>query len=279
MIRIINAIVIALSLGMLPSRTLAQDSLLNDIDGDTFVRFQGFGDSITFGVGDGTSPGQVVSDIPFTDGKMGYLKRISDALKIPVVNSGFPGEEIADGGARRAPRSILNGNADILALMEGSNDAVRRLPSDAYEKHLQRIVNVAVALGKQTILITLPPPCCERASLVPFVDAYNQVIQRIASQGNLRVADVRRAWITSCDRVQECNLYNLPEGLHPNTLGYDVLAQTVMATVLGIDIFAPTGAAELEQALGLPPGSVAVKPSQPPAAPTPPASPDPSAGS
>ena len=55
-------------------------------------------------------------------------------------------------------------------------------------------------------------------------------------------------------------MYNLPDGIHPNTRGYDAIAQTVLATLYGIDIFAAQGAADLEAALGLAAGTVIVRP-------------------
>ena len=108
--------------------------------------------------------------------------------------------------------------------------------------------------------MTLPEPCCEHGSLSPFTTSYSISILEIAAANSLRTVDLEQVWKTTCQNPGECELYNLPEGLHPNSLGYDVIAQSVSATLLGIDILAADGAAQLEAALGLEPGTVLVKP-------------------
>jgi hypothetical protein len=53
---------------------------------------------------------------------------------------------------------------------------------------------------------------------------------------------------------------NLPEGLHPNSSGYDVVGEAVVASLLNIDLFAPEGPATLETALSLVPGTIITVP-------------------
>jgi hypothetical protein len=85
-------------------------------------------------------------------------------------------------------------------------------------------------------------------------------VRQRAQLNGLQVTDLELTWDTTCKDPLRCELFNLPEGLHPNTTGYDVMAQAVTATLMGIDLFAPEGAAQLEAALGLQPGAVLVKP-------------------
>jgi hypothetical protein len=89
------------------------------------------------------------------------------------------------------------------------------------------------------------------------------------------LADIARAFASTCDNLNKCQLLNVPEGLHPNTLGYDVIAQTVLATLYGIDIFSQSGASELAGALGVETSVIKVKPEAAPVAPT--VAPEPSA--
>jgi hypothetical protein len=76
----------------------------------------------------------------------------------------------------------------------------------------------------------------------------------------VRLADVETLWRSTCPELTQCDLYNLPEGLHPNRKGYDALAQIFAAALLGIDLLSSGGPAELEVALGLDSGGVIVKP-------------------
>jgi hypothetical protein len=85
-------------------------------------------------------------------------------------------------------------------------------------------------------------------------------MRRLAAQNQIPYADLDLAWQTSCNNIAACDLYHLPEGLHPNSRGYDAMAQTVMAALLGIDIFSESGAQELAGALGLPVEAIVVKP-------------------
>lgn len=228
----------------------AQESLLADGNGDGVVSYLGFGDSITFGVG----------DTDFPEGG-GYVLRVGNLLGIPVSNKGIPGEELVAVGVYRFPEVIRASKADIVSLMEGTNDAIKRADAVVMRNSYQRVVNVARASGKTIVMMTLPPPDTDHASSAPFTNSYSSLVTDVAALNDIRVVDFRKAWGTTCQNPFECELYNQPEGLHPNGTGYDVMAQTLAATILGIDIFAPDGAANLESALGLPAGTVLVKPS------------------
>ncbi len=234
--------------------------VLEDTNGDSAIVLLGFGDSITYGVGDGTAPGAFVSDVPETNGTQGYLPRLSSLLGVPVLNGGVPGEQLSPSGTARFPSFAGNAGEDTILFLEGANDANQILDAGVYKRLVQKAINVAKVLGKNFVVFTLPTPCCEHASLAPFTNSYSQQIRDIARVNQLVMVDLERAWKTTCEGNDGCTLYNLPEGLHPNTKGYTVVAQTTAAAILGIDIFALDGAALLEQALGLAPGTVVVKP-------------------
>ena len=221
--------------------------ILEDKNQDGIISALAFGDSITFGIGDDSSNG-------------GYPSRLAALVGIPVANQGIPGEQITEEGVHRAPSVLLSSSADLLFLMEGANDANQQKSSGIYRSAVQRIINVAVALGKEPVLFTLPPPCCDRGAQAPFTNSYSSEIKQIAASNSLSIVDQQLAWTTTCEG-SECHLYNLPDGLHPNSTGYTVMAQVAAATLLGIDIFAEEGANELEEALALPEGTVIVKPS------------------
>jgi len=246
----------------IPGVLLAQDTMLEDMNGDDIISYIGFGDSITFGVGDGTVPGDFVVVSPATDGSAGYVPRLAQLTGLMVENSGVPGEELTRGGISRLPGVMLSSSADIVGFFEGANDAVFRVSLTRFRQSLQRAINVITALNKKPLLMTIPPPCCDRASLAFFTSAYNAVIRDLAFINDLVIADLERAWFSTCDDINFCNLFNVPEGLHPNSKGYDVIAQTVAASLFNVDIFSLDGAAELETVLGLEEGTIIVLPDE-----------------
>lgn len=236
----------------LPSCVQAQE-ILKDTNQDGEVRILAFGDSLTFGIGDG-GLGDGIS------GQGGYPARLETLLGVPVDNEGIPGEELAQTGYLRFPGALRSSSADIVLILEGDNDAFREVPSEQYGYYVQRVANVSRVLGKQAVLMTLTIPCCNHAQLVLPTNRYTAQIQRVALANDLPVVDLQRTWLTTCSNPNNCELYNLPEGLHPNANGYTAIAQTSAATLLGINLFSAEGASELEGSLGLPEGSVIVKP-------------------
>jgi len=241
---------LALNFLFWPALLMAQDLSLSDLNGDGAVSVLCIGDSLTRGIGDGASKG-------------GYPGRLSALLGVPFINSGIPGEELTEDGSRRIPNVLLSTNADSVLILEGANDAVRQIDTDTYRADLQKMVNVAYALDRSAVLMTLPEPTGEHESIAPITAAYSSIVRETAALNGTSFVDLERAWKTTCQNKTACELYNLPEGLHPTAVGYDVMAQTVAATLLGIDIFQDGGAADLEGALGLPEGSVLVKPDLP----------------
>lgn len=236
------------------------ESLLADLNGDGSVSMLAFGDSITYGIGDIFDAGANVETMPAGQPPGGYPKRIASLTSIPVSNAGLPGEEFVLEGAQRFAKVIQASKADLVLFLEGANDAVQQIDPTSYRNKLQRIINSSQALGKTPIILTIPPSCCNHDGQRLFTSSYNQQIGRIQSVNEIRVADTAHAWETTCVNRKECELLNVPEGLHPNKKGYTVIAQTVLATIYGIDIFSPNGASELAGALGVDPTEIIVKP-------------------
>jgi lysophospholipase L1-like esterase len=176
-----------------------------------------------------------------------------------VVNAGVPGEELITSGVFRLPSVLRSSRSDILFILEGANDAVKQASTGEYTRSLQKAINVGRAEGRRVIIATLLPPTDEHAALGPFTNAYSISVRDLSRVNDIPFVDAERAWSVTCPDIETCSLYNLPEGLHPNSVGYDALAQTIAATLVGVDIFAPNGPADLESALGLPAGSVVVK--------------------
>lgn len=242
----------ALSTAIGVSAEEGENSLI-DRNGDGKVSVACFGDSITYGIGD--------DGLTAEEGrKGGWPDRTELLVGVPFDNEGIPGEQLTAEGAVRFVSLAAQKDSDLVMIFEGANDAFRSVSPRAYRDSLQRVVNVAVALGKRPVVMTLPTPCCNHTAQALASDRFSDEIKGVAASNELTVVDIKRAWETTCVDKQACELYNLPEGLHPTARGYEVISQTAAAALLGIDIFSPNGAAELETALGLPAGSVIVRP-------------------
>ena len=246
-------------LGMALNARAQQQDLLT-ANGTGTVEVLAFGDSITYGVGDGEEPGAFVEESPLTDGTGGYPARLQTLGGFPVINDGVPGEQLVFQGVDRVPSAVQSSTANIVILYEGNNDAFNNVSDSVYGVELQRAINVVKALGKTPVLVTLYPTCCNHAPEGQNIPGLDQQILDLSSVNSLSLVDLYHAWQTTCDTIPDCYLINMPEGLHPNSVGYDVIAQMMLATLSGIDLFASDGAANLEAAFNLPTGTVIVKP-------------------
>jgi lysophospholipase L1-like esterase len=224
--------------------------VLRDVTGDGRVNLLAFGDSITSGTGDDRS-----GDL------RGYPARLSEILDLPVDSEGVPGEDLVGPGLARLTDDLATSNADIVILDEGNSDALDGISADQFRGALEQAVQRIQAAGKIPLLINQYPNCCDAGTgFDEQLNAVNAVIRDVGNANGVLVADVDRAWRSTCDQLPDCFLTHKPDGIHPNPQGYDVITEVVLAQMAGIDIFAPGGAAALETAFGLPAGSVIVKP-------------------
>ena len=205
----------------------AQQTTLIDRDGNGVVELLAFGDSLTYGVGDDTPPGDYVEEITDSGYPRGYPVRVSVALGVPVLNSGVPGEILTSEGVARFPGVVREGGFDTVLILEGANDANFRVDSGVYSRALQKMINVARAEGKGVALLTVPSPTGNRASLQPFTDAYSADMRELAYLNEIPLIDIESSFIAACPDYSTCSLFNLPEGLHPNVLGYDLMATAI----------------------------------------------------
>lgn len=235
--------------------TTTVSSMLYDRNGDGEIKILAFGDSITRGVGDFVEAGEEVFSASHVEEEAGYPLRIEHYLNVAVHNQGIPGERLLRDGLGRAIGLLTSTNPDIVVVLEGANDSIDRVSKGSYVRSLQILVNIASMYGTEPVIATIPPSCRDHSSLQPIINSYNEEIRYLVTSNGLVSADVYKAFSNTCD-INNCYLMNLPEGLHPNIEGYDVIGEVITSALLNIDIFAPTGAQLLEQALNLTAGSI-----------------------
>ena len=240
--------------------------ILEDINLSGMIEIDAFGDSIVRGVGDGTSIGEEVEVAPRPSGEAGFPLRIENLLGLPVSNLGDPGERLSSQGLIRFIETVLPRRSDFVIISGGTNDAIDLIDREDFFRSIQTLVNLARANGISPILATVPPTCCENSGIEPIIRGYNQEVRTLAAINELPLADVARAYDNTCG-TRSCFLLNRPEGIHPNTIGYDTSGEVFIATLLNIDIFAPDGPSLLAQALDLPASDIITVPDPAPPAP------------
>ena len=242
--------------------------ILADLNGDGQVKITAFGDSLTRGTGDFTAPNQDVQEVSRPQGDAGYPLRVENWLHVPVFNLGRPGEVFTTDGLPRFAQLVPHQGVDFVVVSGGSNDAFQMIFRSDYAQAAQTILNIARASGIQPIIATVPPVCCQHIGEQRFINEYNEVLRILGPVNGIPVADIDHAYQNTCNgNITSCALLNRPEGLHPNSAGYDVSAEAITATLLNINLFAPDGPALLAQALQVPVTSIRTVPD-----PTPPAS-------
>ena len=167
--------------------------------------------------------------------------------------------ELIDEGVQRFASTVPSDKPDIAIISGGANDAIFLRDSGDYFFAVQTMINIARASGALPVLVTIPTLCCDHNGIRPYADGYNTKMRALASNNEVPIADVNQAYLNTCDS-QACYLLNLPEGLHPNISGYDVMGEMIAATLLGIDLLAADGPALLAQALNIPVDDILTQP-------------------
>ncbi len=232
--------------------------LLEDRNEDGSVIVLAFGDSITDGFGDGTQPGDFVERAPAVS-NVGYPSRLENLLGLNVDSEGVPGETASDQGEFRFPFALQSSNADVAVIMEGTNDAIFETSQIDYTTAIQSMINYAKALGSEVLLVTIIPPCCDRSGREIFTSAYNAKLKELAIINNVKILDLATIWTNSSNSPTSSEFYNRPEGLHPNSKGYDLVAHAIASGLLDIDVLSGSGPRDLESSLGLDEGSVFIR--------------------
>jgi acyl-CoA thioesterase-1 len=171
------------------------------------------GDSITAGYG--LDPGQAFPALV-------QAKLDSLGYRYEVVNGGLSGETTA-GGLRRIDW-LLQSDVDILLVELGGNDGLRGFPPEVTRKNLIDLIvrakelqpNVRIVLGG----LKMPPNMGSA-----YTGAYESLFPSVAAETGV---DLIPFILEGVGGVPE---HNLPDGIHPNEEGHQILAETVWAAI------------------------------------------------
>ena len=178
----------------------------------------GFGDSITQGYPYRDEPGGG-GRFPLPDN--GYEPTLETLLAVDsrssqVLNWGVAGEKTYD-GLKRINSVLSNPYADYILILEGTND-YWHISYETTIFNLGWMIDESRDQNVTPILSTLTPDTLNPEK--PITTEYNPAIRELAVQKGVRLADQYAALIGGWE------LSYTYDGLHPNAVGYNVMAQT-----------------------------------------------------
>lgn len=215
----------------------------------TPTRYIAFGDSITWGFGDDPNRAE-----------QGYPPRLeallnSRGVSAEVENRGLNNE--TTGEALSRINTVLNNTpGDVLLLMEGTNDVNARVSNETIVANLDQIAERAETRGMQVVHATLIP-----RHPGAMHDGNNRItadlaarIRELAWSEQRRLADPFEVFFFQTPNVFTTHYVGGSDRLHPNAVGYDLLARVFADVLTNVDNVPPvTGRIEpRDDAQGVP---------------------------
>src|SRR5215213_11488025 len=166
-----------------------------------------FGDSLTAGLG-----------LPAAESYPSVLQKLleQDGYKYEVVNAGVSGDTSA-GGLRRLDWA-LEGDVRFLILELGANDLLRGQPVKEMKNNLAQIIERAKRRNVEVLLAGMYAPTNAGAD---YQREVHEAFQSLAREHKLTLIPF------FFDSVAGIEALNQPDGIHPNTQGSRIVAETV----------------------------------------------------
>ena len=157
-----------------------------------------FGDSLTYGTG--------ASD------EQAYPSILAGLTSLEVANEGIPGE-ISHDGANRLPGLLDEIQPELLILIHGGNDILKKIPPAETAKNIGKMIGEARQRDISVILLGVPEPKL-------FVTSSAEIYQIIAKQYDI-AADLSTLPEILRDRDLKSDM------VHPNAKGYSQMAENI----------------------------------------------------
>jgi lysophospholipase L1-like esterase len=188
-----------------------------------------FGDSITYGVTlEALSlPPEAQAELTLVEGYVPKLWRLLESKYGPgfdLINAGVPGERTVE-GVERLRTELIVFDPDLVLLLEGIVDVNNSSPRfPVVRENLAEMMSMVRREGKLVIIGTYPllNPEGFRTPGAENVPRLNDIIRQEASRLSVVVADHEKA----VDLTGQG-----PDGLHPNNLGYEAMANTWLSAI------------------------------------------------
>jgi len=176
----------------------------HDFGSNNPTLYVAFGDSITYGDG-----------VPAADN---YPIKLGGLMMRTVINEGYPGAESYIGA--ELVNGILNDyKPGFLLILFGVNDLIMGHDEGETIGYLQYICQAAIDNKTIPVIATLTPVAGGHHIWASGVDRLNVLIRQMAANMNVALVDLDVAFNWDPLYLQE-------DGLHPNVLGYNLMAIT-----------------------------------------------------
>ncbi len=152
-----------------------------------------FGDSLTYGTG--------------ASKNANYPSILSNISRHQVVNAGIPGEITRD-GANRLPGLLDKHQPELLVLIHGGNDMLRKIPQQQTVTHLTQMINEAKQRHIKVVMLGVPAPRL-------FLLSSAQIYQQIAAEHNIPID------LETLPKILGDNTLK-SDTIHPNNEGFDI---------------------------------------------------------
>ncbi|MCL4144738.1 UNVERIFIED_CONTAM: hypothetical protein GTU68_008574 [Idotea baltica] len=143
-------------------------------------------------------------------------KLLERGIPFHLVNAGVSGDTTA-GGLRRIDW-ILRQGPDVVVVELGGNDGLRGIEISAIESNLRKIIERIRDDGATPVLFGMRIPTSYG---VQYSEAFREIYDRVADDTDVAFLP---DWLEGVGGVPR---YNLPDGLHPNERGHEILAGNV----------------------------------------------------
>ena len=172
------------------------EPMLNKLPEDALIL--AFGDSLTYGTGATKD-----HDYPYI---------LSELTGREVINAGVPGE-ISSEGRQRLPELLDEYEPDLLILIHGGNDFLRKIPADQLRENLRAMLAEAKQRNIPVVLVGVPEL---GLILLHSAEIYSEIAEAEHVPVDLEVLpDILSSNALKSDMV------------HPNDQGYQQLAQSI----------------------------------------------------
>ena len=136
---------------------------------------------------------------------------------VKVINGGVSGATSAS-GLRRLDW-YLKAKPDIMVLALGANDGLRGLKIDQTEKNLAEVIEKAQKRGMTVILAGMKMPTNMGIS---YRTKFESIFPKLAKKYSLKLIPF------ILEGVGGKPEFNLPDGIHPNPKGHEIMAKNVL---------------------------------------------------
>jgi len=157
-----------------------------------------FGDSLTYGAG--ASKGA------------NYPSVLSVLSAHTVINAGISGE-ISSNGLSRLPALLDKHQPELLVLIHGGNDMLRKIPQQQTSDNLKQMINEAQQRNIKVVMLGVP-----KFNL--FLLSSSEIYQQVAEEYKVPVDLESLSHILSDNALKS-------DTIHPNDQGYRLMAENI----------------------------------------------------